>query len=48
MISIEVLSPGVALVAGLLVLLFPRLLHIIVGIYLLGIGILGLWPHFMH
>ena len=48
MISVEVLSPGVALVAGLLVLLFPRLLHIIVGIYLLGIGILGLWPHFMH
>ena len=42
------LIPGVAVVAGLLVLLFPRLVHIIVGVYLLGIGIIGLLPHFMH
>ena len=40
------LIPGVAIVAGLLVLLFPRLVHLIVGVYLLGVGILGLWPHF--
>ena len=43
----EVLAPGVAIVAGLLALLFPRLVHVIVGIYLLGVGIIGLWPHFM-
>ncbi len=47
-LNLEVLIPGVAIVAGLLVLLFPRLVHIIVGVYLLGIGIIGLWPHFMH
>ncbi len=46
--DLSVLTPGVAIAAGLLVLLFPRLVHIIVGIYLLGIGIIGLWPHFFH
>jgi hypothetical protein len=48
MISMEVLTPGVAVVAGLLVLLFPRLVHIIVGFYLLIFGAIGLWPHFAH
>jgi hypothetical protein len=47
-ISIDVLLPGVAIVAGLLVLLFPRLVHIIVGFYLLISGLVGLWPHFVH
>jgi hypothetical protein len=47
-LNFEVLAPGVAIVAGLLVLLFPRLVHVIVGVYLLGIGAIGLWPHFMH
>ncbi len=47
-LNLEVLTPGVAIVAGLLVLLFPRVVHIIVGVYLLGIGIIGLWPHFVR
>jgi len=47
-ITFDVLLPGVAIVAGLLVLLFPRLVHIIVGVYLLAIGVIGLWPHFVH
>jgi hypothetical protein len=47
-ITFDVLLPGVAVVAGLLVLLFPRLVHIIVGVYLLAIGAIGLWPHFGH
>ena len=47
-LNFEVLTPGVAIVAGLLVLMFPRLVHVIVGVYLLGVGILGLWPHFVH
>ena len=46
-LSFEVLTPGVALIAGLLVLLFPRLVHIIVGVYLIGVGILGLWPNIL-
>jgi Protein of unknown function (DUF3096) len=46
-ISFVVLQPLVALIAGILILLIPRLLHIIVGVYLVAVGLLGLWPHFM-
>jgi hypothetical protein len=44
----QLILPGVAFGAGLLVLIFPRLVHIIVGVYLLGIGVVGLWPYFVH
>ncbi|MFP3869114.1 MAG: DUF3096 domain-containing protein [Desulfobacteraceae bacterium] len=37
------LQPVVALVAGVLILLIPRLLNYIVAIYLIVIGILGLF-----
>ncbi len=46
-ISLIVLQPLVALIAGILILLIPRLLHVIVGIYLIAVGVIGLWPHFM-
>ena len=46
-ISLVVLQPLVALIAGILIMLIPRLLHIIVGIYLILIGVVGLWPHLM-
>jgi hypothetical protein len=36
------LQPVVALIAGILILLVPRLLSYIVAIYLIIIGILGL------
>ncbi|OYW33335.1 MAG: hypothetical protein B7Z45_08560, partial [Azorhizobium sp. 12-66-6] len=39
------LQPIVALLAGILILLFPRMLNIFVAIYLILIGILGLVPH---
>jgi len=44
-IDIITLQPLVALIAGILILLIPRLLNIIVAIYLIIIGIAGLWPH---
>ena len=37
------LAPLVSLIAGILVLLVPRLLSYIVGVYLIVIGILGLF-----
>jgi hypothetical protein len=40
--SIVTLQPIVALLAGILILLVPRLLNYIVAIYLIIIGILGL------
>ncbi|WP_407061659.1 DUF3096 domain-containing protein [Aureimonas sp. SK2] len=36
------IQPVVALIAGVLILLMPRLLNIIVAIYLIVVGITGL------
>jgi len=47
-ISMIVLQPLVALIAGILILMIPRMLHIIVGVYLIIIGALGLFPHLSH
>jgi hypothetical protein len=37
------LSPIVALVGGLLILIMPRLLNYVVAIYLILVGVLGIW-----
>jgi hypothetical protein len=42
MLTITNVQPLVALVAGILILLIPRLLNFIVAIYLIAIGIMGL------
>jgi hypothetical protein len=39
-------SPLIALIAGILILLMPRLLNYVVAIYLIAIGIIGLANHF--
>jgi len=41
-ISIGHLQPIVALIAGVLILLVPRLLNFIVAVYLILVGIIGL------
>jgi hypothetical protein len=41
-ITIGHLQPVVALLAGILILIMPRLLNYIVAIYLIVIGIIGL------
>ena len=46
--NIVLLQPIVALLAGILILIVPRLLNYIVAIYLILVGITGLWPHFLH
>ena len=38
------LAPLVSLIAGILILIMPRLLNYIVAIYLILIGLLGLFP----
>jgi hypothetical protein len=40
--QIVVLQPLVALIAGILILIFPRLLNYIVAIYLIVVGLVGL------
>ncbi len=41
-ISVSILSPVAALVAGLLILIMPRLLNYVVAIYLILIGVIGI------
>ena len=36
------LQPVIALIAGILILVMPRLLNLVVAVYLIIIGILGL------
>jgi len=41
-LTVVSIAPVVSLIAGILILLMPRLLNYIVAIYLILIGILGL------
>ncbi|MFZ0790591.1 MAG: DUF3096 domain-containing protein [Chromatiaceae bacterium] len=43
-ISAVMIQPLIALIAGILILLIPRLLNYVVAIYLIVVGLLGLWP----
>jgi hypothetical protein len=43
-----VLQPLAALIAGVLILAVPRLLNYIVALYLIIVGVTGLWPHLLH
>jgi hypothetical protein len=36
------IAPVVALIAGILILVMPQLLNIIVAIYLIAVGVIGL------
>lgn len=48
--NITLLSPLVALLAGILILVVPRLLNFIVAVYLIIIGLVGLFGsgHFLR
>lgn len=39
-----IIQPLVALIAGILILVMPRLLNYVVAIYLIIVGLTGLWP----
>lgn len=48
-IDVVAIQPLIALLAGILILLVPRILNYVVAIYLIFIGLIGLWPHiFLH
>lgn len=40
-----IIQPAVALIAGILILAFPRLLNVLVAIYLIIVGVTGLMGH---
>lgn len=46
--NLYLVQPLVALIGGILILLMPRLLNYIVAIYLIIVGIAGLWPHLLR
>ncbi len=45
-LDLDILAPVLALVAGILILIMPRILNYVVAIYLIIIGLLGLLPYF--
>jgi hypothetical protein len=48
-IDIVIIQPLVALIFGILILIVPRALNYLIAIYLIFIGVVGLWPHlFAH
>lgn len=47
-ITLAHIGPLVALLAGILILIAPRLLNYIVAIYLIFVGLTGLWPSLRH
>lgn len=47
-VHVIALQPLIALIAGILILAIPRLLNVIVALYLILIGISGLLPHLLR
>lgn len=48
-IDIVAIQPLIALIFGILILILPRILNYLVAVYLILIGLVGLWPHlFSH
>jgi len=46
-INFLTVQPLVALLFGILILVMPRLLNFLVAIYLILVGVVGLWPHLL-
>jgi hypothetical protein len=44
-VNVVVLQPLIALIAGILILLVPRILNYVVALYLIIVGVIGLWGH---
>jgi len=47
-IDIIAIQPLVALLFGVLILILPRLLNYLIAIYLIFIGLVGLFPHLFN
>ena len=46
-ISAANLQPLVALIAGIVILIFPRILNYVIALYLIIFGLLGLFPNLL-
>lgn len=48
MLSTVVIQPLAALVIGVFILILPRLLNYLIAIYLIFIGLVGLFPNLLN
>ena len=46
-LDIALVQPAIALIAGILILAAPSLLNYVVALYLIVLGVTGLWPHLL-
>ncbi|HLI22687.1 MAG TPA: DUF3096 domain-containing protein [Stellaceae bacterium] len=46
--DVVLITPLIALIGGILILIVPRLLNYIVAIYLIVVGATGIWPHLLR
>ena len=44
-VNVIMIQPLIALLFGVLILILPRLLNYLIAIYLIFIGLVGLFPH---
>lgn len=44
-VDLIIIQPLIALIFGILILMLPRILNYLVAIYLIIVGLVGLWPH---
>ena len=47
-LDVIAIQPLIALVFGILILLLPRILNYLVAIYLILVGVTGMFPHLIH
>jgi hypothetical protein len=47
-VDVVIIQPLLALIFGILILCLPRLLNYFVAVYLIIIGLIGLWPQLFH
>ena len=46
-VNIVMIQPLIALLFGILILILPRLLNYLIAIYLIVVGLTGLFPHLL-
>ena len=44
-VDVVLIQPLIALLFGILILILPRLLNYLIAIYLIFVGLVGLFPH---
>ena len=47
-LDVVTITPLIALICGILILAVPRLLNYVVALYLIIVGVTGLWPHLLR